>query len=591
MAAPEGEKVIRLDDIFYILKKHKKIIAGFALIGFLVGVLISFAYYVKGVASVKYYVTASIAVSSANQNGLFTQDSVNPNSQDIHLAEDMTDSVIYVCKSDKALNAAAEELRLIGVTAEDIKPNLTLSQYQETQIVEMTLVWDNAEEGMMILNAITKVVPDILQDTLKIGDVNVVNDPKVSTSYTSFLNIKLIAIVVLLAAMAGAGFYIIKHFIHPTYLHSEDIQRDLHLDVLAEIPKDNYHFDSPVNSAGMSNFSSTYKCFTACAHVLVHRLQDLNNVCLYITSSASQEGKTSITANLAYAISKIGYKTLVADMDLRNPTLSSKFKYEPLADHYFNNVYRGEVEPLDAVIHINDNLDLLPAKVEGERAVMDEKFQEIIASMLEHYDFVILDTPPVGQVSDAMGLNQIADCSLFVVRQDQVWVDTVQDSLERLNKSGIDTLGVIVNDTQGGADTYYYYNYKEFGDSPYVYVRDAKSANSRKKKDSSNYFRKLGKVDGAHKYYEEIDANIKAVNESRKSSRAEEEDKHEEHVVNSEASIIDKINKKRARLKKTEEEAVTESLEEATEAVDVENIEESIEPVEDNGAADASSEE
>ena len=73
---------------------------------------------------------------------------------DIHLAEDMTDSVIYVIKSDTTLNAAAEKLELIGVDADDIRPKLLLSQYEKTQIIEMTLIWDNADEGILILNAL-----------------------------------------------------------------------------------------------------------------------------------------------------------------------------------------------------------------------------------------------------------------------------------------------------------------------------------------------------------------------------------------------------------------------------------------------------
>ena len=124
------EQVIRLDDIMYILLKHFKTMLGLAVLGFLVGILISFAFYIKGLARVEYYVTASIAVTSTNENGMFSANSSDPNASDIHLAEDMTDSVIYVCKSDTTLNAAAERLQLIGVSA-DISIHVPLTGHDD----------------------------------------------------------------------------------------------------------------------------------------------------------------------------------------------------------------------------------------------------------------------------------------------------------------------------------------------------------------------------------------------------------------------------------------------------------------------------
>ncbi len=467
-----NEQVIRLDDILYIVIKYHKTMVGFAIIGLLVGILISFAFYVKGLAKLEYYVTASFAVTSVNEDGLFSANSSDPNAADIHLAEDITDAVIYVCKSDSTLNAAAENLQLIGVDADDIKPKLMLSQYESTQIIEMTLIWDNPDEGVLILNAIMDVVPDILISTLKIGDVTVVNPPKVRTNSLTFINVKIVAICFMLGIIISAGYYLVKHFIHPTYLHSEDVKAAYDLEILSEIPGDKNYFTQKINSFSANEFTSVQEYFSACAHVLVYRLQDIDNVCVYVTSSAAKEGKSSITANLGYALSSLGYKTLLFDMDVRNPSLASKFLFEKDERHCLNAVYRGDIDVKDAIVRINSNLDILPTRLEDERLRLDNTMVEIISSAKDDYDFVLIDTAPVGQVSDSMSLNQAADCALFVVRQDQVWINTVSESINRLRKSGIAILGAIMNDVRGGSNTYYYYNYKQFGDSPYVYMKD-----------------------------------------------------------------------------------------------------------------------
>lgn len=481
-----NEQVIRLDDIFYILMKHYKTIIGSVIIGLVVGVLVSFALFVKGISQVEYNVSASIAVTSTDANGLFSSNSSNPNSSDIHLAEDITDAVIYVCKSDVTLNAAAERLQLIGVTADDIRPHLTLSQYEDTQIIEMKLTWENEEEGKLILEAITDVVPDILINTLKIGDVSVVNPPKVKADGTSIINIKIIAICAILGAFICAGIYLLKFFIHPTYLHSEDIKDNCNLELIGKIPGDQAYFANKVNSSSNAGYSVVQEHFSACAHVLLYRLKDVDNVCVYLTSSASQEGKTTVAANLGCALADLGFKTLLLDMDVRNPSLASKFIYDKDDKHTLNAVYRGDVEFEDAVISINFDLDILPTKLEDTRIRIDTKMMEIISSAKKNYDFVIMDTAPVGQVADSMNLNQVADSAIFVVRQDMVWINTVSESIERLRKSGVELLGVIMNDTKGGSTDYYYSNYE--GN---VYTE----IHQKKKKKKTKKSTKLNKVE------------------------------------------------------------------------------------------------
>lgn len=547
----DEEKTIRLDDLLYVALKHIKAIIYVSLIGLAVGVLISFAYYVRGVAKVEYYITASMAVTSTNANGQFTgNDSYNPNAQDIHLAEDMTESVMYVCRSDTTLNAAAERLQLIGVKADDIRPKLTLSQYGDTQIIEMTLIWENADEGVMILNAITEVAPEILIDTLKIGDVTIVNQPKVKPVSLSFINIKIVAICVLLGAFVCAGFYLLMFLIHPTYLHSDDIKKDHGFDILGEIPKDKEYFNTKVNSLSANEFSSIQEYFSACAHVLVYRLQDIENVCVYITSTSPQEGKTSITANLGYALSGLGYKTLIFDMDVRNPSLASKFNYVKDDEHSLNAVYKGARSVQDAVVRIDSNLDILPTKLEDERLRFDANLIEIISSAKENYDFVLIDTAPIGQVSDSLNLNQAADCAIYIVRQDQVWISTINESIDRLKKSGIAILGAIVNDVKSGAISYYHSNYNQYKDSPYI-NDSTKKKDKKSKKIKSPSVADLSEADikrvedeimkkrkKNEKTVEPLDSSSESSSESRSESVAKSSDDSSEDSYSPSSGII-----------------------------------------------------
>lgn len=167
-------RVLRLTDLLFVVRKRLLVIVICAAVGLIVGIALSVVPYMRGEMPKAYAITSSIAVTSQDKNGLFIAQSNNPNSTDIYLAENMVDAVIYVLKSDQTLNAAIDRLGLLGVSTRDISRNLNLDQYNEAQIIEMTLYWRSASEGVEILKAINAVAPDILVNTLKIGSVSVI---------------------------------------------------------------------------------------------------------------------------------------------------------------------------------------------------------------------------------------------------------------------------------------------------------------------------------------------------------------------------------------------------------------------------------
>ena len=79
---------------------------------------------------------------------------------------------------------------------------------------------------------------------------------------------------------------------------------------------------------------------------------------------------------------------------------------------------------------------------------MDGQVFDFIRGLEKDYDYVIIDTPSVGQVSDVLSLNQIAQAVLFVIRYDDVALPMIQNAIDKLDKSGIRILGCVVNAAQ-----------------------------------------------------------------------------------------------------------------------------------------------
>lgn len=443
------QRVLRLSDLMYAVKKRLLLIVICAMVGLIVGVALSVASYLRGEMSKQYAITSSIAVTSQDKNGLFTAQSSNPNSSDIYLAENMVDAVIYVMKSDQTLNAAIERLSLLGITTKDISRNLSMNQYNDTQIIEMTLYWRSASEGVEILKAINAVSPGILVSTLKIGNVSVINEPTARYLIGGSLNAMLWIYMVVMGAMLGVGFAVLELLLRPTLLKTDDMERYYHVEVLGEIPSRNSYFRKKRNllltSEDDEQVPEILDNYVSLAHILKSRLSKKEHPCVYVTSAAQNEGKTTVSAYLAVQLAEIGMKVLVVDFDTRNPKLGGLFLSKVDYAHSINALYRGDTPTEEAITHLTANLDILPSVLERMPLPFDEPLLNIISDLKQHYDIVLMDTAPVGLVADTMSLNQLADVALLVVRFDGASMEIIQDALGRLGKSGMNILGCVVN--------------------------------------------------------------------------------------------------------------------------------------------------
>lgn len=442
---------IRISDLLHAVFKRRYLILAFTAVGLVIGVLLSIVSYMRGEMAKEYAITSSFAVTSVTEDGLFTTKTNNPNSNDIYLAENMVDSVIYVMRSDRVLNAAIGKLNLVGVSVRDISGNLSMKQYNETQIVEMTLYWRSADEGVQILNAINAVAPDILIETLKIGGVSVVNEPRSRYIVGGSMNVSMWAYMAVLGMLVGMGVSVLELLLQPKLINPRDMEKVLELEVIGEIPQAKSVFKekrSLLEAGDGSEAAHVRECFASAAHILRNRLGDAPHQCVYVTSASSNEGKTTTAANLALELSELEHKVLLVDLDVHNPSLGALFLPRVEYGSSLNALYRGEASAADAIIRVTGYLDLLPATREPSPLPLDEAMLALIRDLAQQYDYIIIDTAPVGRTADTMNLNRIAQNALFVVRYDVSGMNDIRQALERMDKSGIRIIGSIVNDVK-----------------------------------------------------------------------------------------------------------------------------------------------
>ncbi|WP_028255694.1 CpsD/CapB family tyrosine-protein kinase [Veillonella magna] len=182
-----------------------------------------------------------------------------------------------------------------------------------------------------------------------------------------------------------------------------------------------------------------------------------------VTSSSPGEGKSTTIANLAIVMAQDNKKVLLIDCDLRKPTQHKKFEIEQ--DGLTNTLVRGKA--LDALVQhdVFPNLDILtsgPIPPNPSELLGSHKMAEVIAWARDHYDYVLIDLPPILAVADAAVIGNMVDGVLMVVASGSMTPNEAMDAKKRLQQAGVTILGVILNKMpQQRRYGYYQYYYHD----------------------------------------------------------------------------------------------------------------------------------
>ncbi|CAM2079629.1 MAG: CpsD/CapB family tyrosine-protein kinase [uncultured Clostridium sp.] len=179
---------------------------------------------------------------------------------------------------------------------------------------------------------------------------------------------------------------------------------------------------------------------------------------LLITSSNPGEGKTTVAGNLALVLAQGESKVLLVDCDMRRPSLHKKFK---ISNTYgISDLLVGKQKFEEAAYKYNDNLTVLPGgKIPPNPAEMlaSKAMTAFLEEMKKHFDYIVLDTPPLQAVSDAQILSTKVDGSIIVVRAGVTKKDVVQNSVSIIKKVNGNIIGTVLNAAEYKKDKYYYY--------------------------------------------------------------------------------------------------------------------------------------
>lgn len=331
---------------------------------------------------------------------------------------------------------------------------------QEREFVGMTRQKSLKEDQYLYLSQTRETIALNYASTL--SDVQVIDEPHNAGLVSSNAPVVLTA-ALLLGLIIPAGFVYGRNAVKNHIIDKREIENSTNTPVITEI---NYEEDSSLNSI-----------LSRSGNILGEQIRELRTKLLYLhqkkpkgrvtlfTSSTSAEGKSFITSNLGVAIASSGRKIIVLELDLRKPKISKIYNLN--TEHPgMSDFLSGKVTDLKNIIQtspIRPNLFVIGAGTIPENPselLENYRMQELIEHLRLEFDDILLDTPPVHLVTDALIIADLCDVTLYVVRQGYTSKEELEFIKRIAKERRLPKLNIVFNGVQNKkyGNSYHYDN-------------------------------------------------------------------------------------------------------------------------------------
>ncbi len=334
---------------------------------------------------------------------------------------------------------ASKYEKTIGVTPEQEKALTQIGRQQSVTSGLYLMLLQKREETSMSLAST--------------ADKAKIIEPAAFVEKVSPKGIIALLIAFILGAAIPAGIIYLRELLRNKILGHDDVEKLTLLPIIGDIPtaSANGSKGNIVIQENKSNLMS--EIFRGLRTNLLLAGDDKEKVFI-VTSTTTGEGKTFIASNLAMSLALLEKKTIMVELDIRKPRTAELFGISD-RQHGITNILANEecnweeVKTQIVASGVNHNLDLLTAgsiPANPGELMARKSLKQTIALLKEHYDYVIIDTAPVGLVADTLQLSKLADRTLFICRADF----STKSSFNYINKldeqKKLPNISIVIND-------------------------------------------------------------------------------------------------------------------------------------------------
>lgn len=381
----------------------------------------------------------------------------------------------YIITSSALQNIVAKELDMKSVPG-----TIKVNALDGTNLFTISVTSSDYATSYKILKSVLNSYPQVANHIIGNTQLTLITSPPTSappTNTPSYRDSALIGAAI--GAVFGILIILAITMINKTINKPDEISSVLNCHklgvVLKVIPKKNSKQKSSVITITNSHIDKRFiESVSSIRNNLIKHYKTENIKSIIFTSTISDEGKSTISANVALSLAKKKYRTIIVDADLRNPSVKEQLGISEntasIVDVLSNNIKLSE-----AIVKLpKSNLYALLGSEPSPKAsefVSSTAMSNMIQSLKKAFDFVIIDMPPAGLVSDAVSLKDDADGLVYIVRQDYAKTPKIIDAIDSFANGKIKILGCVLNYASGafGNKSYGRYGYSRYGGYGYGY--------------------------------------------------------------------------------------------------------------------------
>lgn len=266
----------------------------------------------------------------------------------------------------------------------------------------------------------------------------------------------------------------VKFYTNQAILNIDDVQQLTQIPIIGVVGTKTSASPLTVFEAPKSALSESFRAIRTSLQFLYKKQAKQGARTLMITSSTSGEGKTYCSANIATVFALSDKKTLLIGMDLRKPALQQMFNLTSTTGLVNHLIGEGPVEALIQPTVV-PHLDVLlsgPIPPNPAELLLSDLISPMFEQLKQQYDYIIIDTPPVGMVADALELSPYVDVCLYIVRQNFTRKDMITVLNNRHQRGELNHISIVFNGFESKARYGSSYHYSSgYGDYSQSYVQ------------------------------------------------------------------------------------------------------------------------
>ena len=400
---------------------------------------------------------------------------------DLSASKGLVKTYIVILSTRETLNDVIDYAG-VDMTYGELRGHISASSVDETEIFQVTVTHPDPVTAEKLANAIAYVLPKRIDTIVEGTSAKVVEAAIVATSPSSpnYVQSALVGLLVgVLLAVAGI---VIRELVDVTVRTEEDITRGCSHPVLVSVPdmtaptkgghyqRARYGGQQSVDAQQEPVLIGSGVSFAAAeAYKLLRtKLQysfadESNSRVIGISSALTGEGKSLTAINLAYSLSQLDKKVLLVDCDMRRPSISTKLSiskrpglsgYLTSQNHLNELVQDCNIPGDETAFQVIASGQNPPNPVE---LLSSSRMKRLLTKLRETYDYIILDLPPVSEVSDSLAVSKMVDGILLVVRQHYCQRPALNAAVRQFAFVDGRILGVVYNCTVEVSNRYGYY--------------------------------------------------------------------------------------------------------------------------------------